>query len=110
MGCDEIDIEFLNVSFGNAGCVPIVTLPVERVGAMHVLLLGRASRPLAVDGGDGGGSGSAGGSGDGGTGVPGGAGLAGGAGGGLFCAPLLLLSQPTINKTKDNIIPVVCLD
>jgi hypothetical protein len=110
MGCDETDIEFLNVSLGNAGCVPIVTLPVERVGAMHVLLLGRESRPLAVGGGEGGGSGSGGGSGDGGTGVPGGAGLAGGAGGGAVRAPLLPLSQPMIKKTKDNIIPVVCLD
>jgi hypothetical protein len=109
MGCEEIKAESLNVRFGNAGSVPIVTLPVERVGAMHVLLLGRASRPLVVAGGDGGGSG-AGGSGDGGTGVTGGAGLAGGAGGGVFCSPSLPLSQPTINKTKDNMIPVVCLD
>lgn len=91
----------LNERFGNAGSVPIVTLPVARAGAMQVLLLGRASNPvIAGVGGVGAG---------GGMGSIGGPGVAGGAGGGTSRAPLPPLSQPAIRKAKDNNVAVVCL-
>jgi hypothetical protein len=57
----------------------MVTLPVARSGARHVVLLGRASNPLVL-----------------------------GAGGG-FCATSSPPSQPAAKITKDNNIPVVSL-
>jgi hypothetical protein len=89
----------------------MVALPVARAGAMQVVLLGRASRPLGFGGGGGGGSGGGGGGGSGGGGGGGGGGSGGGGGGGAggggfcegsgggFCGPPSPLVQPAISIT-----------
>src|SRR5687767_11845148 len=96
MGTDVSPVaELMKESLGNTRCVPSVTLPVARSGAMHVVLLGRASSPLTgvTDPGGGGcGGGFAG-------------GLDGLATGGSFDVPLPP-PQPVIKTTKQMNTPV----